>query len=44
MSVRVYVYGDTDEKAEKLSALLKISKAQVFEIAINDYCRRVFRE
>jgi len=44
MSVRVYVYGDTDEKAEKLSALLKISKAQVIEIAVNDYYRKVVKE
>jgi len=40
MSVRIYVYGDTDERVEELSKMLKVSKAQVVEIAINDYYRR----
>jgi len=44
MSVRVYVYGDTDEKIEKLAEMFKIGKAQVIEIAVNDYYRKVVKE
>jgi len=40
MSTRIYVFEDTDEKVEQLSKILKISKAQVIEIAVNDYYRR----
>jgi len=41
MSVRVYVYEDTDGKVEELAERLHISKAQVLEIAVNDYYRRI---
>ena len=44
MSVRVYVYEDTDSRVEELAERLHISKAQVVEVAVNDYYRRIKKE
>ena len=44
MSVRIYVYEETDERIEELSEKLGINKAQVVEIAINDYYRRITKK
>ena len=41
MSVRIYVYEDIDNRIEFLAKKFSISKAQVVEIAINDYFRKV---
>lgn len=43
MSTRVYVYEDTDIRIEKLAKLFKISKAQVIELTVNDYYRRMIK-
>lgn len=44
MSTRIYVFEDTDRRIEELAELFKISKAQVVEIAINSYHRKVVPE
>ena len=44
MSVRIYVYEDTDKRIEELGERLGISKTQVVEVAVNDYYRRMVRK
>ena len=44
MSVRIYVYKDTDNRIEELGERLGISKTQVVEVAVNDYYRRILRK
>ena len=41
MSTRIYVYEDTNKRINSLAKRFKISKAQVIEIAINDYYRKI---
>ena len=41
MSERIYVYKDTDDRIEFLAEKFKISKAQLVEIAVNDYYRKI---
>ena len=44
MSERIYVYKETDVRIEELSEKLGINKAQVAEIAVNDYYRRITKK
>ena len=41
MSTRIYVYEDTNERINTLAKRFQISKAQIIEIAVNDYYRKI---
>lgn len=44
MSVRIYVYKETDERIEELAEKLGVKKIQIVEIAVNDYYRRMTKK
>lgn len=44
MSVRIYVYRDTDEKLEKLVKRLDLKKSMVVDMAVNALYRRIMKE
>jgi len=44
MSTRIYVYRTTDKQIEVLAKYFNISKAEVVEIAINTYYRKLRSE
>ena len=44
MSVRVYVYADTDKRVEELATKHKITKSEVLELAVNNYYRKMVGE
>ena len=44
MSVRVYIYADTDNRVEELADKYRITKAEVLELAVNNYYRKMVRE
>lgn len=44
MSVRIYVYKDTDEKLERLVTRLDLKKSMVADMAVNALYRKVIKE
>ena len=44
MSVRVYVYADTDKRVEELASKYRITKSEVLELAVNHYYRKMVGE
>ena len=44
MSVRVYIYADTDKRVEELAERYRISKTEVIELAVNNYYRKMVGE
>jgi len=41
MSVRVYIYAETDGKVEELANKYQITKTEVLELAVNTYYRKM---